>query len=196
MGTGIRPPGSNSGSGSVRTFIPTSWVVGAIGPQLGLSLVQSIVIMAVGQAAGALIFGVFTLMGKRTGVSQFALGPDGIRPARQQHSVDHQRADYPGLDWGCNTYIVLGLATVLPAQARAAEQPHHRVQRRRADHVHPVDHRDAWLLRDPHVREVDRSGAGCRDGGDDGAGVQRRGTLSGTTRPFTEPGSSQPRAGS
>ena len=53
--------------------IPTSWVVGAIGPQLGLSLVQSIVIMVVGQAAGALIFGVFTLMGKRTGVSQFAL---------------------------------------------------------------------------------------------------------------------------
>ena len=55
-------------------MIPTSWVVGAIGPQLGLSLVQSIVIMVVGQAAGALIFGVFILMGKRTGVSQFALG--------------------------------------------------------------------------------------------------------------------------
>src|SRR5205085_9585006 len=54
--------------------IPTSWVVGAIGPQLGLSLVQSIVIMVVGQAAGTLIFGLFTLMGKRTGVSQFALG--------------------------------------------------------------------------------------------------------------------------
>jgi Permease for cytosine/purines, uracil, thiamine, allantoin len=53
---------------------PLFWVAGAIGPQLGLSLVQSIVIMVVGQALGALIFGVFTLMGKRTGVSQFALG--------------------------------------------------------------------------------------------------------------------------
>src|SRR5207344_1236097 len=50
---------------------PLFWVAGAIGPQLGLSLVQSIVIMVVGQALGALIFGVFTLMGKRTGVSQF-----------------------------------------------------------------------------------------------------------------------------
>jgi NCS1 family nucleobase:cation symporter-1 len=49
-------------------------VVGAIGPQLGLSLLQSIVIMVVGQAAGTLIFGAFTLMGKRTAVSQFALG--------------------------------------------------------------------------------------------------------------------------
>src|SRR6476469_2276427 len=50
---------------------PLQWVAGAIGPQLGLSLVQSIVIMVVGQALGALAFGIFTLMGKRTGVSQF-----------------------------------------------------------------------------------------------------------------------------
>ncbi len=53
---------------------PLQWVVGAIGPQLGLSLIQTIGIMAVGQAAGALIFGVFTLMGHPTGVAQFALG--------------------------------------------------------------------------------------------------------------------------
>ena len=45
---------------------PLYWVIGAIGPQLGLSLIQSIVIMGVGQAAGALTFGVFTLMGKQT----------------------------------------------------------------------------------------------------------------------------------
>jgi hypothetical protein len=38
-------------------------VARAIGPQLSLSLVQLIVIMVVGQAAGALIFGFFTLMG-------------------------------------------------------------------------------------------------------------------------------------
>ena len=43
---------------------PLFWVAGAIGPQLGLSLVQSIVIMVVGQALGALIFGVFALMGR------------------------------------------------------------------------------------------------------------------------------------
>jgi purine-cytosine permease-like protein len=49
---------------------PLQRVAGAIGPQLGLSLVQSIAIMVVGEAAGALIFGAFTLMGKRTGVSQ------------------------------------------------------------------------------------------------------------------------------
>src|SRR6476646_6707672 len=48
---------------------PIQWVAGALGPKLGLSLVLSIAIMVVGQAAGALIFGLFTLMGKRTGVS-------------------------------------------------------------------------------------------------------------------------------
>src|ERR1700755_2806684 len=53
---------------------PTSWVVGAIGPQLGLSLWQSILIMLVWQLAGCLLFGLFTIMGHRTGVSQLALG--------------------------------------------------------------------------------------------------------------------------
>ena len=52
--------GSSSGSGSAANITPTSWVVGAIGPQLGLSLVQSIVIMVVGQRAGCLLFGLFT----------------------------------------------------------------------------------------------------------------------------------------
>ena len=34
---------------------PLQWVAGAMGPQLGLSLIQSIVIIVVGQALGALI---------------------------------------------------------------------------------------------------------------------------------------------
>jgi cytosine/uracil/thiamine/allantoin permease len=41
---------------------PLAWIVGAIGPQLGLSLVQSIAIMVAGQAAGSLLFGLFAVM--------------------------------------------------------------------------------------------------------------------------------------
>ena len=59
---------------------PLYWVAGAIGPQLGLSLIQSIVIIVAGQVVGGLIFGVFTIMGKRTGVSQFALGRLALDP--------------------------------------------------------------------------------------------------------------------
>jgi NCS1 nucleoside transporter family len=89
---------------------PTAWVVGAIGPELGLSLIQSIVIMAVGQAAGALIFGAFTLMGKRTGVAQFALGRMAF--GRRGNHLPSIINGFVTLAWiGLNTYIVLGLVT-------------------------------------------------------------------------------------
>jgi purine-cytosine permease-like protein len=89
---------------------PTSWVVGAIGPQLGLSLVLSIVIMVAGQAAGVLIFGAFTLMGKRTGVSQFALGRMAF--GRRGNHLPSIVNGFITLGWlGLNTYIVLSLVT-------------------------------------------------------------------------------------
>ena len=89
---------------------PLQWVAGAIGPQLGLSLVQSIVIMVVGQAAGALIFGVFTLMGKRTGVSQFGLGRMAF--GRRGNNVPSILNGVITLAWiGVYTYIALDLAT-------------------------------------------------------------------------------------
>jgi nucleobase:cation symporter-1, NCS1 family len=88
---------------------PLQWVVGAIGPQLGLSLVQSIVIMVAGQAAGALIFGVFTLMGKRTGVSQFALGRMAF--GRRGNHLPSIINGVITLSWiGLYTYVVLDLA--------------------------------------------------------------------------------------
>jgi purine-cytosine permease-like protein len=89
---------------------PTSWVVGTLGPLLGLSLVQSIGVFAVGQAAGALIFGAFTIMGRRTGVNQLTMG-------RSAFGVGGNRgvAIIQGLitlSWiGLNTYVVLTLAT-------------------------------------------------------------------------------------
>jgi len=89
---------------------PLQWVAGAIGPQLGLSLVQSIVIMVVGQAAGALIFGFFTLMGKRTGVSQLALGRMAF--GRRGNNIPSIITGVITLSWiGLNTYVVLSLAT-------------------------------------------------------------------------------------
>jgi nucleobase:cation symporter-1, NCS1 family len=91
-------------------FSPLFWVAGAIGPQLGLSLVQSIAIMVVGQASGALIFGLFTLMGKRTGVAQFALGRAAF--GRRGNNVPSLVNGLVTLAWiGLNTFVVLDLAT-------------------------------------------------------------------------------------
>jgi len=88
---------------------PLFWVAGAIGPQLGLSLVQSIVIIVVGQAVGALLFGLFTLMGKRTGVAQFALGRMAF--GRRGNNVPSIINGLITLAWiGLNTYVVLRLA--------------------------------------------------------------------------------------
>lgn len=89
---------------------PLAWVVGAIGPELGLSLVQSIVIMVIGQAAGALIFGGFALMGKRTGVSQLALSRMAF--GRRGNNIPSIINGLIVLGWlGLNTYVVLNLAT-------------------------------------------------------------------------------------
>jgi NCS1 nucleoside transporter family len=89
---------------------PLFWVAGAIGPQLGLSLVQSIVVMLLGQVVGALIFGVFTLMGKRTGVAQFALGRAAF--GRRGNNAPSIVNGLVTLAWiGLNTYVVLDLAT-------------------------------------------------------------------------------------
>ena len=100
---------------------PLQWVAGAIGPQLGLSLVQSIVIMVVGQAAGALIFGVFTLMGKRTGVSQLALGRMAF--GRRGNNIPSIITGVITLSWiGLNTYVVL-LTACASSGCRATTPP-------------------------------------------------------------------------
>ena len=89
---------------------PTSWVVGAIGPQLGLSLWQSILIMLVGQLAGCLLFGFFTIMGHRTGVSQLALGRMAF--GRRGNAIPAVIQGLITLSWvGLNTYVVLSAAS-------------------------------------------------------------------------------------
>src|SRR3954469_4158257 len=52
---------------------PINWVLGALGVQLGLSLFQTIAVLVVGNGIGMALFGLFVLMGHRTGVSQMVL---------------------------------------------------------------------------------------------------------------------------
>lgn len=52
---------------------PINWVLGALGIVLGLSVADTILVLAVGNLIGMGIFGLFVLMGHRTGVSQMVL---------------------------------------------------------------------------------------------------------------------------
>jgi NCS1 family nucleobase:cation symporter-1 len=52
---------------------PINWVLGALGIQLGLSLLQTFAVVIVGNLLGAALFGAFCLMGHRTGVPQMVL---------------------------------------------------------------------------------------------------------------------------
>src|SRR3954452_23955329 len=52
---------------------PINWVLGALGIVLGLSLVETILVVAIGNLAGCALVGLFCVMGHRTGVNQMVL---------------------------------------------------------------------------------------------------------------------------
>jgi NCS1 family nucleobase:cation symporter-1 len=52
---------------------PINWVLGALGIGLGLSLADTVTVLVVGNVIGMAVFGLFVLMGQRTGVSQMVL---------------------------------------------------------------------------------------------------------------------------
>lgn len=52
---------------------PINWVLGALGVGLGLSLSDTILVLVIGNLIGMGLFGLFVLMGQRTGVSQMVL---------------------------------------------------------------------------------------------------------------------------
>lgn len=88
---------------------PISWIVGTLGPTLGLSLVQCIIVLAIGQAVGAALFAAFCVMGHRTGATQMVLS----------RMAFGRRGAYPfalvqgliALAWvGVITYLTLDLA--------------------------------------------------------------------------------------
>jgi NCS1 nucleoside transporter family len=62
---------------------PINWVLGALGIVLGLGFWETVVVLFFGNAIGVTIFGLFILMGHRTGVTQMVLtrSPFGRRGA-------------------------------------------------------------------------------------------------------------------
>ena len=87
---------------------PINWVLGALGIVLGLSLLETIIVIALGNLVGCAIFGLFCVMGHRTGVNQMVLS---------RSAFGRRGAYVPGvaqllltMGWvGVNTWVVLDL---------------------------------------------------------------------------------------
>jgi NCS1 family nucleobase:cation symporter-1 len=87
---------------------PINWVLGALGIILGLSLLETILVVAIGNLVGCALFGLFCVMGHRTGVNQMVLSRSafGIRGA---YIVQLAQLGLT-MGWvGVNTWIVLDL---------------------------------------------------------------------------------------
>ncbi|MHA6621494.1 cytosine permease [Pseudonocardia sp. DLS-67] len=94
---------------------PINWVLGALGVTLGLSLVETLVVIALGNVVGCAVFGLFNVIGHRTAVNQMVLGraPFGIRGARVPGVVQGLLT----MAWvGVNTWVVLDLALAVLAR--------------------------------------------------------------------------------
>jgi NCS1 nucleoside transporter family len=100
---------------SGANIAPINWVLGALGITLGLSLVETLVVVVFGNLIGCAVFGVFNVIGHRTAVNQMVLGraPFGMSgtvvPGLMQFLLT--------MGWvGVNTWVVLDLALAMLAE--------------------------------------------------------------------------------
>jgi NCS1 nucleoside transporter family len=87
---------------------PINWVLGALGIILGLSLVETLVVLVVGNLVGCAIFGAFCVMGYRTGVNQMTLSRAAF--GRRGAYLPATAQMLMTMGWlGVNTWVVLDL---------------------------------------------------------------------------------------
>ncbi|WP_344884084.1 cytosine permease [Allokutzneria multivorans] len=100
---------------SGANIAPINWVLGALGVTLGLSLAETLAVIALGNLVGCAVFGLFNVIGHRTGVNQMVLGraPFGRRGAIVPGVVQC----LVSMGWvGVNTWVVLDLVMAVLRQ--------------------------------------------------------------------------------
>jgi nucleobase:cation symporter-1, NCS1 family len=91
---------------------PINWVLGALGIVLGLGFWDTVIVLAVGNAIGVTIFGLFVLMGQRTGVTQMVLSRSAFGRRGAYLPTLFQMVIATG--WiAINTWIILDLTSEL-----------------------------------------------------------------------------------
>lgn len=87
---------------------PINWVLGALGIILGLSLVETLLVLVIGNLAGCTLFGLFCIMGHRTGVNQMVLSRAAF--GRRGAYLPATAQLLMTMGWlGVNTWVVLDL---------------------------------------------------------------------------------------
>jgi NCS1 nucleoside transporter family len=114
---GIEPiPDADRDSTPIRQFwiwaganiAPINWVLGALGIILGLSLIETMLVVIIGNIVGCALFGLFCIMGKRTGVNQMVLSRAAF--GRRGAYLPATAQMLMTMGWlGVNTWVVLDL---------------------------------------------------------------------------------------
>ena len=94
---------------------PINWVLGALGVNLGLGLRDTLIVLVAGNMIGMAVFGLFVLMGQRTGVTGMVLSRAafGRRGAYVPAAIQALLA----VGWcAVNTWIILDLVMALLGQ--------------------------------------------------------------------------------
>ena len=87
---------------------PINWVLGALGIILGLSLTETLLVLVIGNAIGCALFGLFCIMGARTGVNQMVLSRAAF--GRRGAYLPATAQMLMTMGWlGVNTWVVLDL---------------------------------------------------------------------------------------
>jgi NCS1 nucleoside transporter family len=87
---------------------PINWVLGALGIILGLSLVETLLVLVIGNLVGCALFGLFCIMGSRTGVNQMTLSRAAY--GRRGAYLPATAQMLMTMGWlGVNTWVVLDL---------------------------------------------------------------------------------------
>lgn len=115
---GIEPvPNEHRTSGQLDQFwiwaganvAPINWVLGAIGIQLGLSLVETLMVIVIGNVLGCALFGAMCVVGHRSGVPQMVLSR--LAFGRRGAWLPTLMQVLMPMGWvAINTWIVLDLA--------------------------------------------------------------------------------------
>ncbi len=88
---------------------PINWVLGALGIVLGLSLLETLIVVALGNVVGCALFGLYCVMGHRTGVNQMVLSRAAF--GRRGAYLPAAGQALMAMGWlGVNTWVVLDLA--------------------------------------------------------------------------------------
>jgi NCS1 nucleoside transporter family len=93
---------------SGANIAPINWILGALGIILGLSVVETLLVLVIGNLVGCAFFGLFCVIGSRTGVNQMVLSRAAF--GRRGAYLPAVAQLLMTMGWlGVNTWVVLDL---------------------------------------------------------------------------------------